>query len=488
MTQSGEAINRNWVPMYWPAGPLEIARREKAGDLTADGREAIGQWAAPAALDLLKGSAINCLLVRWAAGTAGDRAHQEALSGLIARGRQAGLSFIGCVSPEANEQEAATAARAAGLSALAFEKGQPKTDFPKLVIYRQEDIPWGSSDALLAVRENVWPGIQGRNVSETGPTGNPWIDSNLWFVQLANVRSKRKPIWLQFDPPGKNAIVEEQAYVVALADTAAGGARWIVSLDDRLRAGLSRGDARSVASWKTIANTVGFFEQHKDWRELQAAGVMGVVSDWGQKNEAGEYLNMLIRRVLPPTAIELKDATPAAFAGLKGILAMDPVAPSQDLRQKLMAFAQQGGFLFTSAEWGTAGLTQPGPQHPRFAVYRLGKGRIAVAKKSDVDQYVVTEDAHMLLSRTNDLVRLFNSTTSLCAYVESNDRKKGALHVINYSGTPGDEITTWVARPKAAARLCVPGAQPAPIETTVVSNGTEYFLPAVGTFASVDIG
>ena len=120
MTQSEQAINRGWVPMYWPAGPLEIERRRKAGDLTPETKVAIERWGAPAALDLLKGSPFDCLLVRWAAGSAGDHAHQESLSGLIARGRQEGLSFIGIVGPEANEEDAAATARSAGLTALAF--------------------------------------------------------------------------------------------------------------------------------------------------------------------------------------------------------------------------------------------------------------------------------------------------------------------------------------------------------------------------------
>jgi hypothetical protein len=489
MTQTAEGIDRDWVPMYWPAGPLETARREKAGDLTADAKEAIERWGDPAALDLLKGSAVNCLLVRWAAGSPADRAHQESLRGLVARGRKDGLSFIGCVSPEANEQDAVAAARAAGLAAVAFEKGSPKSDFPKLVIFSREEVAWDSSAPVLAIRGNVWPAMSGRNLSEAGPTGISWIDSNAWFALLAGVRSKRKTIWLQFDPPGKNEIVKEESYVVALADAEMAGARWILSLDDRLRAGLVRGDDRSARSWKVIAGAIAFFQQHKAWRELRPASVVGVVSDFGEQHDSGEYLNLLARRHLPVSAIEMRGARAAGFSGFKAILAMDEGAPAQDLRRQLTEFARQGGLVVTSSDWAAAGMKSPLVGHPRFAVYYVGKGRIAIAKERRPDPYVIAQDAHMLLSRTNDLVRLYNAPSSLSLYVASGDGKKAVLHLVNYSARPGNEVTAWLARPEKPARLWTPGAQNAEtVKTAPVVNGIEIHLPAVNTYAAVELG
>jgi hypothetical protein len=168
---------------------------------------------------------------------------------------------------------------------------------------------------------------------------------------------------------------------------------------------------------------------------------------------------------------------------------MDEAAPSQDLRKKLVEFARQGGLLLTSFDWGTAGLTDSLNEHPRFAVYRLGKGRIAVAKARGADPYVAAEDAHMLMSRTHDLVRLHNSTTSQCSYVESSDQKKAVLHLINYSGRPGQDTTAWLARPSKPAQLWAPGAPSnETLETAVVARGIEIYLPAVSTYAAVELG
>ncbi len=42
-------VDRNWVPMKWPCGPLEIARRAKSGSINADVKETIEAWARPSA-------------------------------------------------------------------------------------------------------------------------------------------------------------------------------------------------------------------------------------------------------------------------------------------------------------------------------------------------------------------------------------------------------------------------------------------------------
>ena len=129
--------------------------------------------------------------------------------------------------------------------------------------------------AFLMITENVWPGIQpGRRAGEitAAPTGIPWLDSNGWFLQFARARSGGKGIWLLFDPPGRGIIIRAESYITALLDTAVYGGRWVLSLDHEFRSGLAKESPQSLESFRKIARTLAFFEEHHEWSTFRQSG------------------------------------------------------------------------------------------------------------------------------------------------------------------------------------------------------------------------
>ena len=114
-------VDRNWVPMKWPCGPLEIARRNKSGSVMADLKETLQAWARPSSLELLKGTPVNCLIVEWADGGPEDSAQQQALKPILEAGRGMGLSFVAKIARKGDVGFSVAAARAAGLSAVMIE-------------------------------------------------------------------------------------------------------------------------------------------------------------------------------------------------------------------------------------------------------------------------------------------------------------------------------------------------------------------------------
>ena len=62
------ALSAESVPMRWPAGPLDIARREKAKGFSAETAEVLRNWLDPASLAIVQGTPVNCLVVSWASG------------------------------------------------------------------------------------------------------------------------------------------------------------------------------------------------------------------------------------------------------------------------------------------------------------------------------------------------------------------------------------------------------------------------------------
>jgi hypothetical protein len=481
---------QNVIPIRWSSGPLEIARRGKAEGFTPELKQALERFHDPASLDILKDSPIDCLVISWAAGLPEDAEQQKSAAPLVDAARKRNLTVVGWVDAAANAEAAIAAAKAAGLAAVVVENYKGKSTFPVIPYTDRAHVPWGSTAPVLAIGENVWPGVSMPDRgADAGPTSSPWIDSNAWYIQLAQART-RMPLWIPFDPPSKGRMVPASAYPTAIADTEAGGARWIISLDANLQAGLASGNRTALATFKSISDTAGFFQKRAAWKTYHSRGVCGVVSDFTGDNfeMSGEILNLLAKRNLQFRPIWKARAATASFAGLRSIIYADTQPPAPELRAKLMSFAELGGLLITGPKWGPEGKAITPPFATQFELRSLGKGRLAVAKDKLTDSYQVAVDAQLLTSRGADLAKLYNASSCLLLFTASPDAKKAVLHVIGYAtGRNMGSRTAWVARKYGSARLVYPGVEGAPIKGIASEEyfGMEYQIPetAPGYFA-----
>ena len=426
----------NWIPLRWPSA-----------------------WVDPALLGLLEGTPFNCLAMEWSA----------ALAPVAAKARAAGFSLVAI-----GNEAARSAAAGAGLAP--------------------------PPDSVLVPADSVWPGIVGQasfngqtNVAElSGPTADPWIDSNGWLLRLANVRSPQKTVWLMFAPPAAPRVVLLDAYLRAIADTGAWGGRWVVALDSDLQGGLARGDTKAMESWKAIAAAVAFFEPSRAaWSALEPLGVAGVISDFAGPNEttSHEILNLMGRRSLAYRILEKSAAATASLDGFKALICVDEGAPSPPLRRKLLAFANQGGLLMVGAAWNRPEGQPTGMDHPRVDVRRLGKGRLAVSKTDSPDPFMIARDVHMLLGRQYDVARFFNLSAFLSHCTASPDRTRELVQIVSFAiRFPNDLATAWVPGKYASARLWSLGAaDSSPVEMVPENGGTSLLLPAVPVYAGIEL-
>jgi hypothetical protein len=302
------ALSLGTIPMRWPSGPLEAARRSKSGGFSPAVRQTLERWHDPAALDFLKGSPVDCIVISWASGLPEDAAQQKTAVALIAGARNRGISVVGWVDGNTDPGAAMASAKSAGLDAVAIQGFTGTADFPVIAWGEGAKAPWDAPSPFLAVTGNVWPGVRATNPPvgavaavdvETGPTAVPWLDSNGWYVQLARSRVN-KPVWMLFDPPGNGAVIPAQAYTLAVSDTEAAGGRWVISLDDNLRAGLAAGSAVAQSSWQEVTSATAFFAKHRAWRDFRSLGLVGVISDFtGEHYDlSAEILNLMARRDL----------------------------------------------------------------------------------------------------------------------------------------------------------------------------------------------
>jgi hypothetical protein len=365
-------------------------------------------------LELLKGTPINCLVVDWAYGGPEDSAQQQALKPLLEAGRRLGLSVVGKVAMKEGTGAAVAAARAAGISAIMLEDTAGQSfDLPAILQFPRDKVSWESASTIFSSTENIWPGLnletmKGDN-AVAGPTGVPWVDSNGWFSLLARELAPGRTLLLDFDPPDTSTVLHPASYALAIADSRAYGSRWIISLDDKLRAALSKGNPQAKGVWDKVCEAVAFFESHRDWDTFKSQGVLAVISDFRGENASlsGEVLNLLNRRQVQFQIIERSRSLPAPAQGLKAILWLDKEAPSTEQHSQLLAFVRQGGLVIAATYLGPQEV-KPTKKDPsiHYKMYNVGKGQIAVAEEGFQDPYQVAADTHLLVSRRNDLVRL----------------------------------------------------------------------------------
>ncbi len=483
--------------MFWPCGVLEILRREKAKEFNLSIRDTLEKWKDPSLVSLLAGSPVNCLVLPWAAGLPEDSRHQHELLPLIKACRESDMNLVGVVESKVSFSAAADSARAAGLSALAMESVvEEGSALPIIPWTERSRVPWNGGQRVVALTKGVWPGIRGsyhspEEAAEAGPTPNPWIDSNGWVIQLARAEGPGTKVWMVLDPPGKSQPLRAESYVLAVADSAAFGARWVVSLDDDLRAALIQKGPVAMHSWKKILHATSFFAKHQDWQSFVSDAVLGVISDFTGDNEymSEEVLNLANRRQLPFRVILKTRWTSRSMERLKAALYVDRQPPNKELRQQLLMFVESGGLLVVLPAWGKVdGVYEYDALDGRFLIYRLGQGRLAVAKEVPEDPYVLAADVQLLVSRRNDLIRIYNGSAMTSSYSLAPRTGRSLVQLVDYSGwNSSEEVSVWVKRPITSANFWGLNSDTAArLSGTGISDGVEFHLPRFCVYGAIE--
>ena len=370
---------------------------------------------------------------------------------------------------------------------------------------RKNGISVGGPDSLppgVSLVSGEWPGIQlspsGKvDTVAAGPTGAPWVDSNGWKIRLTAALHPESTVWVDAAP--KEPRLFPQSYVVAIADSAARGGRWVISLDDQLAAGIAAQTPAALATWKRITAAAGFFDAHQPWRAHFPAAVIGVISDFAGPNEflGQELLNLLDRTNQQYRIIPKANVSAASINGLEAVLSLDADAPSPDMRKLILAFVEAGGMLIGGPDWrGLPGSPAKYDEHPRYTSRLLGKGRIAVAKASLSDPYLLANDSVLLVGHRHDLIRFWNGGAVGSYLTGTPDRKRTLAQILFYSergpnlqrGGRGSEVTVWVSGQYRAAQLwTLDQTSSRPVEMELTKDGVELHLPAVSEYAAVEL-
>jgi hypothetical protein len=405
------------------------------------------------------------------------------------RHTSAGVAVLGLVYAAGDASKIVADAARAGLDGLVLD-GQFAAEFSAelrkaaksmpVVEIAGDAAPWRWKP-LTDRRRRGRGSESARNLSEMGirggPSSEPWIESNIWLVRSFGLASTVRVVWISSHLENASAI----AYARAVADVAAAGGRWIVSLDDALRAKLRARDASALETWRHLSSYLKFAERHNGWRALVAYGNVGIVLDPASTNQAltAEYLNLVARRQVPYRLVARSGLNAAALAEFRALVAIELDAPSAAERKVLRNFVENGGLVISGPSWGGAPKTEP------FAEVPAGKGRVVVYK--DPDPETVARDLKELLSDDDLGVVPFNVPSVSTFASGAGPGQPLLVQLVNYFDHPVEMITLRVAGAFRSACMETPGGAVVDLPLQVAEGRTEVTIPKLLLWGTVSM-
>ncbi len=370
-------------------------------------------------------------------------------------------------------------------------------DTPAIAWKKSSELNWNSPGPVAAIGDAVWPELalrarESNGSMEAGPTGAPWLDANGWLIQMALFRANPAPVWIRSDPPEDAARFELANYRLALAEACAYGASRPLWLAPALAAGIAAGNEFALATWSKLLAELRWHCVRKQQTLWPAFGRLLILTSFAGANEfnATEVLNLAARRNLSFRIANPAALQPASLNGAQAVLYIDAEPLSASAAAALAGFVEAGGLLLCMRQPpGVFRNLKPSKEaHPRFDIFLSGKGRIAFSHKAWDDQWVLAQDAHLLMSRRHDAVRLFNGSSLLHFHTASPDGRHWLVHLLNYSlREPASQVTLQTWARISGARFHLPERAPAALEIHRETGACELYLPRFSVYSAVEL-
>jgi len=509
---------RDWVPLRWDGGPLELARRRNQPPVEQENgqrtefrplseteTQAIRDWYRSGTLDLLDGTPYNCLLLTWSLGeaTGFDAEQWKLVTGYARQAREKGLVTLGVVAFGPDWQSAVEAA-AAVLDGVVLDGEFPegaadwaldalKASHPDAVVIPMgswKNVNWSTRLPIIGSREGNWPGLLTASEAEgwrAGPTSNPWLVSNGWQIGVLRADGSGRPIWMGHRPTRHQPQpLELKDYMRAVADSGMAGARLVVALCDDWRPGLYGGDKEAIKQWRELAEHVRFFEAQKEWKSFKVWPSVVVVHDPKHPSsfDTFDILNMLAVRHVPHRVVLRSDFSPDVVPAETKVVAYDFAPPDEPEHRALQSFTSGGGTLMTGPRWSKA-------QHREDSEFKrviAGAGSIRGYPAEEVDSGRFSREVRSVVDGKHGAPKLYNVGSIISHYSVDPDSGRALLQMTEYGDYPSENITVRFPRIVKKARMHVPGEPPADLEIYPgEEGGSEIDVPRVPSYCAVVI-
>ncbi|QOY89227.1 hypothetical protein [Paludibaculum fermentans] len=369
-------------------------------------------------LSLLKQSPINCLLV--------DSAVWKSEFAAAAKGQ--GITVL------ATKQD--------GASLAVFEAPGGAALF---TLTARAKMPIEHPGEVLGTTQGVWPGVRAeeKGAVQARPSSSPWVDTNSGFLRFTrSVTPPATALWLANTPPEKTILGAER-YIQAVADAAMAGARWVVALDPGYWDLLRKGDEKAVAGWRRINAVLKFYEDHKDiatWPDFSGLAVLQDASSGALMS--GSILDMIAAKHIPARVVTPERLPVAAPKDVRLLLNIDPSALSQEQKDAVRGVARKGATVLS------------GPPAWKMAIPEGDS--ITFPETSLKQMEEIWREINGVIGRRNFAARLFGAPSMLSNLKGDPTSGKLALHLVNYSDYPVENITVHLLGKYKSATLITP--------------------------------
>lgn len=429
----------------------------------------------PASLELLKDTPVNCVLVEEGAWR----------PQFVAAAQGAGVRVLGVIGEGADAQAAAGRAKAAGLAGLVIEgsfSGEVvsavEAELPVIVLPGRADLRLDAGRAgVIGTTQGAWPGIrvEAEGSASAGPTGGPWVNTNSGFLRFVRAASGAA-VWMANRPP-EGEVLRVERYVMAVADAAVAGGRWVVSLDPDFSKRLMAREARAVADWRRLMAHVRFFEEHREWADLPPAGALAVLQDAESGALiSGGLLDMIGARHTPARPVATRHLSKERLGGTRVLVNIEPGSVPEGARGVLAEYEAAGNVVIAPPE---------GFRFPAMADYQLSLERLSKEDHDRLDG--VWKRVTATIGRSNLGARVFNAPGMLSRLLGEAGGGRRVLYLVNYTDYQAESITVWLPERFRKARLHLPGGEVRELEPYRVEEGWGVDIEVIGTVAALEV-
>lgn len=414
----------------------------------------------PASLELLAQSPLNCLLLEepeWQREfVAAARGRKLRLLGVVRDGRAASAEkavaagLDGVVAEGASSEE---------LRGWAGKSGKPLVE---LLPRSSLSLTLKDPPAVVGTAQGLWPGVRAEKEGQlqARPTSGPWIETNSGFLRyLRVVVPPVTAIWMANRPPA--GAFRAEIYVRAIADAAMCGARWVLAMDGPFWEALVKGDSKAVAGWARIQRALQFYEEQRTLCLLPDWSGLALVED--ESNGAlisGGIVDMIAAKHIPLSIMLPSRLTPAAEAGVKMLLTIDPAALTAAQKETARNLARRGATLVN------------GP--PGWKMELPGPGQITFSDQQVKQLDEIWREINSLIGRRNFAVRIFGAPGMLSTLKADAGQQRLALHLVNFTDYPVESVTLHFTSKLKSARLVTPrGMQALEVYDTEDGSGVD---------------
>jgi hypothetical protein len=341
------------------------------------------------------------------------------------------------------------------------------------------------------------PQMRGRLVVDRGgilqvssPSSQPWLDTNLAAVRLAETfHPDEVPVLYDFhwdltDTVHKEFGPSADEYALAISEAEAIRADVIVDVPESLQKALVANQSAAWTLWNQVKQYIAFSSAAAT-DGLRAIANMGIITCDDQSNY--EALNLLARHNLTFATVRPQDLNGKRLNQWNALLVF--CAPRNPESGLFNDFAKRGGIVVLVNQRGDYlwHSNTPARQDEHSATFAVGSGEIVELGEPVTEPEVFARDLRRLIGAERSALSLWNSLTTLVTGYRQEPTGETILNVINYADVP-DNVQVQIKGRFASVQLESPEEGCClPLRTFEHGSFTEFTIPRLVVAARVHL-